>query len=65
MSKLLISPLLILGLLFPMASKAGVCNALCDVSQSPIGKDDSSIEVTNFQITLLEEGFFRTYRLHP
>ena len=57
MVKLLISPLLVLGLLFPVATKAQVYNALCDVSQSPSSVDDSSIEVSECQITLSEEGF--------
>ena len=57
MPQLLISPLLILGLLFPVATKAEVYNALCDVSQSTSINYDSSIEVSNCQITLSEEGF--------
>ena len=57
MAKLLISPLLIVGLLSPIAATAEVYNALCDVSQSTSSKDDSSTEVTNCQITLSEEGF--------
>ena len=57
MSKLLISPLLIVGLLSPVATKARVYNALCDVSQSPLSEDDSSIEEVNCQITLSQEGF--------
>ncbi len=57
MAKLLISPLLIVGLLSPVAAKSEVYNALCDVSQSTSIKDDSTIEVTNCQITLSEEGF--------
>ena len=57
MEKLLISPLLILGLLSPIVTKAEVYNALCDVSQSTISKDNSSIEVANCQINLSVEGF--------
>ncbi len=57
MVKLLISPFLIVGLLTPISTKAEVYNALCDVSQSTIASDDSSIEVINCQITLSEEGF--------
>ena len=57
MAKLLISPLLIVGLLSPIATKAGVYEALCDVSQSTPSNDDSSIEVSNCLITLSEEGF--------
>ena len=57
MTKLLISPLLIIGLLSPIATKAEVYNALCDISQTTSIKDDSIIEVTNCQITLSEEGF--------
>ena len=57
MVKLLISPLLIIGFLSPIASKAELYNALCDVSQSALNKDDSSIEVNNCQITISEEGF--------
>ena len=57
MGKLLISPLLILGLLSPVSSKAEVYNALCDVKQTTSSHDDSSIEVSNCQITLSEEGF--------
>ena len=57
MGKLLISPLLILGLLSPVSSKAEVYNALCDVNQTTSSNDDSSIEVSNCQITLSEEGF--------
>ena len=57
MVKLLISPLLILGLFSTLATKAEVYNALCDVGQSTSGGDDSSIEVSECQITLSEEGF--------
>ena len=57
MGKLLITPLLIVGLLSPVSSKAEVYNALCDVNQSTSRNDDSSIEVSNCQITLSEEGF--------
>ena len=57
MVKLLISPLLILGFLSPVATKAEVYDALCDVSQSTSSVDDSSIEVSECQITLSEEGF--------
>ena len=62
MVKLLISPLLIVGLLSPVATKAEVYNALCDIDQSTssiddLSIDDSSIEVSNCQITLSEEGF--------
>ena len=57
MAKLLISPLLIVGLLSPVATKAEVYNALCDVSQPISSYDDSSVEVSNCQITLSEEGF--------
>ena len=57
MEKLLISPLLIVGLLSPLATKAEVYNGLCDVIESTSSKDVSSIEVTNCQITLSEEGF--------
>ena len=57
MVKLLISPLLIVGLLSPVATKAEVYNALCDIDQSTSSNDDSSIEVSNCQITLSEEGF--------
>ncbi len=57
MSKLLMIPLLILGLLCPVATKAEVYSALCDVGQSSSIKDDKSIEVLNCQITLSEYGF--------
>ena len=57
MAKLLISPLLILGLLPSAAIKAEVYNALCDVNQFNSNNNDSSIEVSNCQITLSEEGF--------
>ena len=57
MAKLLISPLLILGLLSPVSTKAEVYNALCDVSKSTSIVDDSSIEVSECQITLSKEGF--------
>ncbi len=57
MVKLLISPLLIVGLLSSVATKAEVYNALCDIDQSTSSNDDSSIEVSNCQITLSEEGF--------
>ena len=57
MVKLLISPLLIVGLLPPVAIKAEVYNALCDVSQSTPSLDDYRIEVSECQITLSEEGF--------
>lgn len=57
MVKLLISPLLIVGLLSPVATKAEVYNALCDVDQSTSSNDDSNLEVSNCQITLSEEGF--------
>ena len=57
MSKLLFTPLLIIGLLSPVATKAEVYNAFCDVRQSTSSNDDSSIEVSNCQITLSEEGF--------
>ena len=51
------SPLLIVGLLSPVVTKAEVYNALCDVSQPTSSVDDSSIEVSECQITLSEEGF--------
>ena len=54
MVKLLISPLLIVGLLSPVATKAELYNALCDIDQSTSSNDDSSIEVSNCQITLSE-----------
>ena len=57
MSKLLITPLLIVGLLSPVATRAEVYNALCDVTQSSSNNDDESIEGSNCQITLTEEGF--------
>ena len=57
MVKLLISPLLIVGLLSPVATKAEVYNTFCDVSQSTSRDDDSSIEVSNCQIAISEEGF--------
>ena len=57
MAKLLISPLLIVWLLSPVAINAEVYNALCDVAQSTSSSDDSSIEVSNCQISLSEEGF--------
>ena len=57
MSKLLITPLLIVGLLSPIATKAEIYNALCDVSQSTSSDDDASIKVSNCQITFSEEGF--------
>ena len=57
MVKLLISPLLIVGLFSPIATKAEVYNTLCDVSQSTSSVDDSSIEVSECKITLSEEGF--------
>ena len=47
MAKLLISPLLIIGLLSPTATKAEVYNALCDVNQSTLSDHDSSIKVSN------------------
>ena len=56
MGKLLISPLLILGFLSPVSSKAEVYNALCDINQTSSSNDDSSIEVSNCHITLSEEG---------
>ena len=46
MSKLLITPLLIVGLLSPIATKAEIYNALCDVSQFSSSDDDVSIEVS-------------------
>tara|TARA_B100001996_G_C18427054_1_gene503031 strand:+ start:125 stop:679 length:555 start_codon:yes stop_codon:yes gene_type:complete len=57
MSKLLIIPLLIVGLLSPIATKAEIYNALCDVSQSTSSDDDASIKVSKCQITFSEEGF--------
>ena len=57
MAKLLISPLLIVGLLSSVAANAEPYNALCDVSPSTLSNDDSSIEVSNCQITLSNEGF--------
>ena len=57
MIKPLISSLLILGLFSPIATKAEVYNALCDVSRSTSSVDGSSIEVSECQITLSEEGF--------
>tara|TARA_Y100001968_G_scaffold313863_1_gene338556 strand:- start:924 stop:1478 length:555 start_codon:yes stop_codon:yes gene_type:complete len=57
MSKLLISPLLIVGLLSPLVTKAEVYNALCNDSNSSLSKDSSTILVSNCQITLSEEGF--------
>ncbi len=57
MVKQLISPLLILGLFSPVATNAEVYNALCDVSKSTSSDDGSSIEVSECQITLSEEGF--------
>jgi len=57
MSKLLITPLLIVGLISPVATKAEVYNALFDIGQSSSSNDDASIEVSNCQITLTEEGF--------
>ena len=56
MSKFLISPLLILGLLSPIATKAEVYNALCDESTSSSSNDESSIVVSNCQITISDEG---------
>ncbi len=49
MVKPLIFPLLIVGLLSPIATKAEVYNALCDINQSSSKNDDSSIEVSNCQ----------------
>jgi hypothetical protein len=57
MARRLISSLLIVGLLSPVAIKAEVYNVLCDVSQSTSSNDDTSTEVSNCQITLAEEGF--------
>jgi len=57
MLKLLISPLLIVGLLSPVATKAEVYNALCEVGKSIASDDDSNIEVSNCQVTLSVEGF--------
>ena len=57
MSKLLVTPLLIVGLLSPVATRAEVYNALCDVTQSSSNDANESIEVSNCQITLTEEGF--------
>ena len=57
MSKLLITPLVIVGFLSPVAMRAEVYNALCDVTQSSSNDDDESIEVSSCQITLTEEGF--------
>ena len=57
MSKLLITPLLIVGLLSPIATKAEVYNALCELSQSISCGDDSRNEFSECQITLFEEGF--------
>ncbi len=48
----LLSPLLIVGLLSPVAIMAEVNNALRDVSQSISSNDDSRIKVSNFHITL-------------
>ncbi|WP_257473370.1 hypothetical protein [Prochlorococcus marinus] len=41
----------------PIAIKAEVYEALCDVSQSTLTNNDSSIEVSKCQITLSDEGF--------
>ena len=57
MSKLLITPLVIVALLSPVTTKAEVYNALCDVGKSSSSNDDTSIEVSNCHITLTEEGF--------
>ena len=57
MTKLLITPLLIVGLCSPISTKAQVYNALCDVSQSTSSDDDESIKVSNCQINFSEEGF--------
>ena len=57
MVKLFISPLLIIGLLSPVSTKAEVYKALCDVSQSTSINADPSIEVSNYQATLSDEGF--------
>ena len=57
MVKLLISPLRIVGLLSSVATRAEAYNALCDVGQSTLVNNDSSIEVSDCQITLSEEVF--------
>ena len=57
MSKLLNTPLLIVGLLAPIATKAEIYDALCDVSQLTPNDDDASIKVSNCQITFSAEGF--------
>ena len=46
MAKLLITPLLIVGLLSPVTTKAEVYDALCDVNQSTSSVNDSSTEVS-------------------
>ena len=57
MSIHLIFPLLFIWLFSSVATNAEVYNALCDVRQSTSSNDDSSIEVSNCQITLSDEGF--------
>ena len=47
---------LVIGLLSHVPAKVEV-NTLCDVSQSTLSNDDSIIDVSEFQITLSEEGF--------
>ena len=57
MTKFLIFPFIIIGLLVQVPAKSEVYNALCDIEQFTSSNDDSNIEVSNCQITLSEEGF--------
>ena len=56
MPKPLISPLIIIGLLSPIATKAEVYNALCPEINSSLSQDDSTIVVSNCRITISKEG---------
>ena len=57
MSRLIISTLLITGLTIPIASHAEIFNALCDDNITNKNKNNSTILVTNCQISLSEAGF--------
>ena len=57
MLKLLILPLVILGLLYPLPIKAEEHNVLCDVNQSTSNDNNTIIKVSNCQIAVSDEGF--------
>ncbi len=65
MSKLLLSPLLIVGLISPIATNADVYNAFCDDNHISLSNDVSTIEVSNCQITLSNEGFIGSIDFIP